>query len=147
MADKSGYPWGSNSFVVNNALAMTLAYDFTKEQKYLLGSLDALNYLLGNNAMGRSYITGWGTFASKNPHHRFWAHQELDIYPEPPPGIVVGGPNSGLQDPICADAKLDGCKPMKCYIDHIGAWSLNEITINWNAPLVWLAAFADEHAK
>lgn len=147
LADKSGYPWGSNSFVVNNALAMTLAFDFTKDQKYLVGALDALNYLLGNNAMGRSYITGWGSFASKNPHHRFWAHQELDIYPEPPPGIVVGGPNSGLQDPIAEEAKLDGCKPMKCYIDHIGSWSLNEITINWNAPLVWLAAFVDEQAK
>jgi endoglucanase len=147
LADKSGYPWGSNSFVVNNALAMALAYDFTKDSKYVAGALDALGYLLGNNAMGRSYITGFGSFPSKNPHHRFWAHQELDIYPEPPPGIVVGGPNSGLQDPIAGDAKLDGCKPMKCYIDHIGAWSLNEITINWNAPLVWLAAFADEHGK
>ena len=27
---------------------------------------------------------------------------------------------------------------------NIEAWSANEITINWNAPLVWLAAFLDE---
>ena len=26
------------------------------------------------------------------------------------------------------------------------AWSVNEITINWNAPLVWMAAFAEEEA-
>jgi endoglucanase len=147
ITDGSGYPWGSNSFIINNALAMTLAFDFTKEQKYLNGALDALDYLLGNNAMGRSYITGWGTFPAKNPHHRFFAHQEYADYPEPPPGIVVGGPNSGLQDPIADEANLDGCKPMKCYIDHIGAYAENEITINWNAPLVWLAAFADEQAK
>jgi endoglucanase len=147
LADQSGYPWGSNSFIINNALAMTLAYDFTKEQKYLSGAIDALDYVLGNNAMGRSYVTGWGSFASKNPHHRFWAHQEFADYPEPPPGILVGGPNSGLQDPITEEAKLDGCKPMKCYIDHIGAWSLNEVTINWNSPLVWVAAVVDENAK
>jgi endoglucanase len=97
--------------------------------------------------MGRSYVTGWGSFASKNPHHRFWAHQEFADYPEPPPGILVGGPNSGLQDPITEEAKLDGCKPMKCYIDHIGAWSLNEVTINWNSPLLWVAAVVDENAK
>ncbi|HEY5959150.1 MAG TPA: glycoside hydrolase family 9 protein, partial [Polyangiaceae bacterium] len=147
IADASGYPWGSNSFIINNSLAIALAYDFTKDEKYRLGALDAINYLLGNNAMGRSYITGWGSNPSKNPHHRFWAHQEFADYPEPPPGVVVGGPNSGVQDPICQRAKLDGCKPMKCYVDHIGAWSLNEITINWNSPLVWLATFVDEESK
>jgi endoglucanase len=43
-------------------------------------------------------------------------------------------------------AGLKGCKPQKCFVDHIEAWSANEITINWNAPLAWAAAYLDEHA-
>ncbi len=39
------------------------------------------------------------------------------------------------------------CVPQKCYIDHIEAWSANEITINWNSPLAWTVAWLDEKAK
>ncbi len=144
---KDGYPWGSNSFVVNNAIAMALAHDFTGDKKYLSGAASAMDYLLGRNAMGRSYVTGYGTNPVKNPHHRFWAHQEYAGYPEAPPGALSGGPNSGLSDPITQGARLDGCKPMKCFIDHVNSWSTNEITINWNAPLVWLAAVLDQAGR
>jgi endoglucanase len=34
--------------------------------------------------------------------------------------------------------------PAKCYMDHVEAWSVNECTINWNAPLAWLSAFLSE---
>jgi endoglucanase len=59
---------------------------------------------------------------------------------------LSGGPNSSIQDPV-AQTKLQGCKPQKCFIDHIDSWSTNEITINWNTPLAWTAAFLDEKAK
>ncbi len=32
-------------------------------------------------------------------------------------------------------------------VDNIEAWSANEITINWNAPLAWVSAFLDEQAR
>ena len=35
----------------------------------------------------------------------------------------------------------------KCFADNIEAWSVNEITINWNAPLAWVAAYLDEKGK
>jgi endoglucanase len=139
------YPWGSNSFVINNAMVMALAYDFTKDAKYLDGVSKAMDYLLGRNAMAQSYVTGYGERPLMNPHHRFWAKQANDRFPGPPPGIVSGGPNSGLQDPYVKAAGLQGCKPQKCFLDHIEAWSVNEITINWNAPFAWVAAFLDEH--
>jgi endoglucanase len=141
------YPWGSNSFVVNNAVVLALAYDFTKQAKYRDSVISALDYLLGRNAMGQSYVTGYGERALQNPHHRFWAHQASAKYPSPPPGILSGGPNSGLQDPYVKAAGLSGCKPQKCFIDHIEAWSANEITINWNAPLMWSLAWTDEQAQ
>ena len=145
---KSGeFPWGSNSFVVNNALIMALAYDYTQDAKYLDGVSSAMDYVLGRNALGQSYITGHGDRALQNPHHRFWANQANSSFPKAPPGALSGGPNSGLQDPYVQAAGLKGCAPQKCFVDNIEAWSTNEITINWNAPLVWVSAWLDEHGK
>ena len=141
------YPWGSNSFVVNNGVILGLAYDFTKKDVFLQDAAEAMNYLLGRNPMAKSYITGFGTRPLENPHHRFWAHQADNRLSSPPPGIVSGGPNSGIEDPEAQAEGLGGCSPQKCFIDHIQSWSTNEIAINWNAPLVWLAGFLDEQAK
>jgi len=141
------FPWESNSAVLNNAIVMALAYDFTKDPKYLTGVEDALSYLLGRNPMDQSYVTGYGFRPLENPHHRFWAHQANSAFPSPPAGVLSGGPNSGLQDPYVKAAGLKGCAPMKCFADNIEAWSANEEAINWNAPLAWVAAFLDEHPK
>lgn len=141
---KEGYPWGSNSFVINNAIVLGYAYDFSGNDKYLEGVLEALDYLLGRNALGQSYISGYGSRPLLHPHHRFWAEQVDARYPAAPPGALSGGPNSSLQDPYVQAAGLPGCAPQKCFVDHIEAWSVNEITINWNAPLAWVTAFVDE---
>jgi endoglucanase len=141
------FPWGSNSFVINNALVLALAYDFTKQAPYRDAAVEGLNYIFGRNAMGQSYVTGHGERPLKYPHHRFWAHQASAKYPLAPPGALSGGPNSGLQDPYVKAAGLTGCKPQKCFLDHSEAWSANEVTINWNSPLMWVLAWTDEQAK
>ncbi len=137
------YYWGGNSAVANNGIILALAYDFSGNAQYLNGAADAMNYLLGRNGLGKSYISGYGENALFNPHHRFWAAQANGSFPHPPPGALSGGPNSGLQDPYAA-ANLQGCAPQKCYADHIESYSTNEVAINWNAPLAWLTAYLDE---
>jgi endoglucanase len=139
-----GFPWGSNSFVLNNMMVMALAYDFTRDAKYLEGVNEGMNYLLGRNPLDQSFVTGYGERPLQHPHHRFWAHQVNAAFPGPPPGAISGGPNSGLQDPYVQAAGLAGCAPEKCWVDNIEAWSANEIAINWNSPLAWAAAFLDE---
>jgi endoglucanase len=142
-----GYPWGSTSFVLTNSLMMALAFDFTHDVKYLNGAVMGMDYILGRNALDQSYVTGYGTRALRNPYHRFWCHQANPRYPSPPPGVLSGGANSGLEDPYVQAAGLKGLPPQKCFIDNGEAWSTNEVTINWNAPLVWVSAFLDEQAK
>ncbi|MBA3469096.1 MAG: glycoside hydrolase family 9 protein [Herpetosiphonaceae bacterium] len=137
------YDWGSNSAVTNAMIMLGLANDFSSDSKYLYGMLDGMDYLLGRNALDQSYITGYGENAVQNPHHRFWAFQSNSAYPRPPAGALSGGPNPAIQDPLAA-AALAGCKPQRCWMDDIGSWSTNEITINWNAPLAWVAAYIDE---
>ncbi|RDG35622.1 glycoside hydrolase family 9 protein [Streptomyces corynorhini] len=142
----SGYVWGSNGQVANNGVVLATAYELTGQQRYRAGAVESLDYLLGRNTLGQSYISGYGAQPSHNQHHRFWAHQADAALPTPPAGSLAGGPNSGLQDPVAAE-RLAGCAPAACYIDDIESYSTNEVAINWNAPLAWLAQFAAEPAK
>jgi endoglucanase len=137
------YDWGSNGLVANNAMVLALADDFTGDAKYRAGVYETLNYLLGRNPTGYSYVSGYGDQPVRNVHHRFWANQLDPSLPIAPPGVLSGGPNSGLQDPVAARL-LQGCKPQKCFVDHIEAYSLNEVTVNWNSALAWVANWAAE---
>ncbi|MGS2586463.1 glycoside hydrolase family 9 protein [Streptomyces hebeiensis] len=139
----STYVWGSNGQVGNNAVVLATAYALTGSRSYRDGAIETLDYLLGRNTLGQSYISGYGEQPSRNQHHRFWAHQADASLPNPPAGSLAGGPNAGLQDPV-AQERLPGCAPAACYIDDIGSYSTNEVAINWNAPLAWLAQFAAE---
>ena len=139
----NGYVWGSNSFVIDNAIILAYAYDLTDNTDYLNGAATAMDYLLGRNPVDYSYVTGYGTHAVQYPHHRFWAHQLSESFPMAPSGVLVGGPNSGMEDPWVQGSgwKKGEIPPAKCYLDHIEAWSVNECTINWNEPLAWMTAF------
>ncbi len=142
-----GYPWGSNASVLNRVLVLGLAHDFTGEIAYRYGAVDALDYVLGRNPLDRSYVTGFGARAMRHPHHRFWAHQADPAYPEPPAGVLSGGPNStSMGDPVAKDMK-GACRPQTCWTDDYRAFTQNEVAINWNAPLVWASAFLDDTAR
>ncbi len=140
------YAWGSNSFILNNLIILALTYDFTHDATYLNAVVDGMDYILGRNALNKSYVSGYGVNPLQNPHHRFWAHQLDPSFPPVPPGAVSGGPNSSLQDPYAQSIGLAGCAAQKCYVDHVESWSTNEVAINWNTPLAWVTAFLDEHA-
>lgn len=148
MADRKGdYPWGSNSFIINIAIVFGYAFDYTGNTKYLDGMKKCMDYLLGNNALDQSYVTGYGERPTVNPHHRFWAHQLSSEFPLAPAGILAGGPNSNFEDPTINAAVTKDTPPQKCYIDNLDAWSVNEITINWNAPFAWVTAYLDRNGN
>lgn len=139
----TGYPWGSNSFVMNNALVMAYAYDYTADSKYINAVTQAMDYLMGRNPMDNCYVTGYGDNSTKYPHHRFFANQVDDNFPTVPAGFISGGPNSALQDPWVKGMGWSAGEraPQLCYMDHIESWSTNEVTVNWNAPLAWLTGY------
>jgi endoglucanase len=141
----SQFEWGSNSAVLNNMIIMGLAYEFSGDAKYLAGMTESMDYLMGKNPVNKSYISGYGQNPLQNPHHRFWANDPENGWPLLPPGVVAGGPNETADDPTAVDAGVLDHAPAKRYVDAVGSWSTNEITINWNAPLAWVSAFLDEH--
>ena len=146
-APAANYPWGSTSSVLNRALLLALAHDFSGERRYREGVLDSLDYILGRNPLDRSFVSGYGARPMLNPHHRFWARQADPAFPPPPPGALSGGPNSGaMNDEIAAPLK-GKCAPQMCWRDDYRSFTMNEVAINWNAPLVWVSAWARESAR
>lgn len=142
---RNHYVWGSNADVLNSALVMALVYDFTQDSRYLNGVTESMDYLLGRSATTTSFVSGYGDSAMLHPHHRFWGNQPDNGYPPPPPGAVAGGPNGSANDDAALAAGLMELQPARRYIDQIESYSTNEVTINWNAPLVWVASFLDAH--
>lgn len=137
------YVWGSTSNLLNRAIIVALAHDLTGEARYREAVVDAMDYVLGRNALDQSFVTGYGARPMRNPHHRFWAHAADPDYPAPPAGILSGGPNNqNMSDPI-AQEMLGTCAPMACWADHIDSYAMNEVAINWNAPLFWVAGWLD----
>jgi endoglucanase len=146
-----GYEWGSNSMVINNAMAMAYAYDQTKDIKYMNGVATAMDYLFGRNPLSASFITGYGSYHTSRPHHRYWSNELDKTLPMAPAGILSGGPNAGLQDPYVRALGFEPGNPnnpsQRCYVDSIEAWSTNEVTINWNSPLAWIVSFMQDEAS
>ena len=133
---KEDYIWVSNMELLKYMMVLTVANYLEPKSEYRNAIVAGLDYLLGCNSMDVSYVTGHGERAYKNPHLRPTAVDDID---EPWPGLVSGGPNSGLQDERAQHLPKDTA-PMKCYIDHVECYSLNEITIYWNSPLVFVMA-------
>ena len=66
------------------------------------------------------------------PHHR---QSTADGITDPVPGLLVGGPNPGMQD----KCNYEFTEPETAYSDAVCSYASNEIAINWNAPVVYLA--------
>jgi len=142
---KGNYPWGSNGLIMNNMVLMGIAYDLSTDIKYLNAVRQSMDYIMGRNPVNQSYISGYGTYSMQHPHHRFWANDPDAGFPPPPFGALSGGPNATANDPVANTAGLLDLPESKRYIDDIGSFTTNEVTINWNAPLVWISVYLNEH--
>lgn len=131
---KDDYPWGSNMTIANNGMLMLMAKELTGDDSYLAAAKMQLDYLLGVNTNSYCFLTGFGGLSPQNPHHR--PSQYLG---KAMPGMLVGGPDSALEDPF-AVVVLSGQPKAHCYVDNEQSYSCNEITIYWNSPLVYLMA-------
>lgn len=129
------YYWGSNYVALNKAFMLIQAYRITHQPPYLDAALSVVDYILGRNPTGYSYVTGYGHRPPMNIHHRqSYADHVLD----PVPGLLVGGPHGGREDDCVYPSKL----PAKSYLDDWCSFSTNEVAINWNAVLVYVLAAA-----
>lgn len=139
-----GFPWASNDVALQKAAVLAWADRF-KPGSAGSGIQETVDYVLGKNAMGTSFVTGTGERSAMNPHHRVLAGDTVAI---PFPGFVVGGPNADRQDDIKHapwGVEYTHTEPAKCWMDVSGSYASNEVAINWNAALVFtLAALVNQ---
>ncbi|SDK28164.1 endoglucanase [Catalinimonas alkaloidigena] len=128
------YIWGSSAVAANQGVALLQAYRLTHDDAYWKGAVSNLDYLLGRNATGYSFVTGHGTKTPQHPHHRLSVSDGVEA---PVPGLLSGGPNARApQQDHCTSYTSD--VPDETFSDDDCSYASNEIAINWNAPLAYL---------
>ncbi len=130
----STLPWGSNMYLLSHTMALLMAFDQAASPRFLACARKHVAYLLGNNPLNQCYFTGHCAASPQHPHHRPSAAMDA-----PMPGMLVGGPDEGLHDPV-AGARLQGREPLSCYLDELDSYSTNEVAIYWNSALVYVLA-------
>ena len=138
---ESDFFWGCNSEgCCWRGIEYLYAYRFTGDEKYLTNAERCLNYILGQNATGYCYVTGFGIKPTSHPHHRLsYSHPKGTL-----PGFLAGGPNPAKQDAITDGVKYPKNVPAdESYLDEQPSYASNEVTINWNVTLFALSAALD----
>ncbi len=141
---KSDFGWGclAEEFCAP-ALTLLFADKFIEPGKYRNYAQQNIDYVLGRNALGYCYVTGFGQKSPMHPHHRL---SEADGITAPFPGMLVGGPNPMQQDKGSQLTYLSDF-PDESYVDHMASYASNEIAINWNASLLAVVSWLDAIMK
>lgn len=133
--------WGCNSEgCCWRGIECLYAFHFTGDDRYFAAAQACLNYILGQNATGYCYVTGFGSNPSSHPHHRLSYSHPKGTHP----GFLVGGPNRERQDAITDGVQYPENVPAdESYLDEQPSYASNEVTINWNVTLFALSAGID----
>lgn len=133
---QTSFNWGNAANFLNDGMIALYGYELTGNSDHMSVAQSGLDYILGKNPVGISYYTGFGEHRAMKPHHR---PSDADGIFEPVPGMVVGGAqNASIPGGECFHPNSN--IPAKRYLDDWCSYSTNEVTINWNAPMVYLAA-------
>lgn len=131
------FAWGSNSDVANDGLLKLVAWQLSGDPRYVASAQNDLDYILGRNATGFSFVTGFGTKTPMFPHNRIMGADGIEA---PIPGFISGGPNTSVLSDCEAEGVIRSNFPAASFTDTECSYSTNETAINWNAPLVFLAS-------
>ena len=119
-------PWGSSRHAMNASLTALIYSDnvnTSKEAQYHDFAVDQLNYILGDNPMERSLVTGFGVNPPTMPHHRgqhsSWTRKEENPIESRHTmwGALMGGPLG----------------PNDTFVEDRGDFQANEVATDYNA--------------
>jgi len=118
--------WGSLRYAANTSFLAFVYSDTVGDvgTRYRDFAKSQINYMLGKNPNGRSYVVGFGTNPPRNPHHRA-AHGSPNNNINNPAqnrhvlyGALVGGPSSANDSD---------------YVDDRTNYVTNEVALDYNA--------------
>ena len=84
-APADGWDWGSNGRILNNLVVLAVAHAPHRATRVPRRVAAGMDYLLGRNALGQSYVTGYGTDDSRHQRTRQFGHDLDPTFPPPPP--------------------------------------------------------------
>jgi endoglucanase len=140
-APETGWDWGSNGRILNNLVVLAVAHELTGRPELRAATARGMDYLLGCNGLGQSFVTGYGRDFSRRQRARHFAHALDPSFPPPPAGALAGGPASKTYPGFPSDTRLEGLPPQLRYVDEPTSEVTNDVCIRWNAPLVFVATF------
>jgi endoglucanase len=124
-----GRAWGHNVRQPQYAAAPLLQWMLSGEQKYFDAASELMDYKLGLNPVGISYVTGLGFHQVHKVHDRESAYTESLGWGSKP-GITVFGPGiPGWNRNIAVIPQVAGLPKERQYADDRESISFNEFTI------------------
>jgi hypothetical protein len=121
--------WGHNVRQPQYACAPLLEWSLTREQKYFDAASQLMDYKLGLNPLGISYVTGLGFHQVHNPHDRESAYTKSKGWGAKP-GITVFGPGvAGRWRKIQVVPPIKDLARERQFVDDMGMISFTEFTI------------------
>lgn len=133
-----GYWWGSNRNVAQNAMTLLLGSVIMEGQDHIPTAVSeaadhAFDYLLGDNPISFSYVSGYGERSVENIYSKIYSVDAALTPYQVPKGYVTEGTNYHNNRHL---SKFDG----KCYMDSDTEYTTNENTIYGNASALFLTA-------
>lgn len=132
------YILGSNMYTMTGAMLLIAAHILFDCSDYLIAAHEQLNYMLGKNPNGISFVTGFGESCVRHPHHR---PSESDDIEEPVPGLVVCGPNKDFSDEVAQWNIPGNAAPAKCYCDIMHSYTTNEPSIYCASSMIFVTGY------
>ncbi|MCC8195361.1 MAG: glycoside hydrolase family 9 protein [Ruminococcus sp.] len=136
--DERDYGWGSNMGLMKHGMIFAVCDTLCGAHEFGVYAKRQFDVLMGVNAVGMSYVSGNVERAIGHPHLRPAATDGID---ECIPGFVSGGANRRPVEGIAEKYIPKGTPPMKSFADVQDLYSVNEVTIYWNSPAVFVAAY------
>lgn len=144
------FEWGSNGSMSNAGSILLLQYKHTGDKKYLKAAQELTTYIIGRNATGYCFVTGFGKKSPMFIHDRRSTGDGIAV---PVPGLLAGGPTlDAIRDCDTYVYNYDHPKSeyptrefaARAYNDEICSYSTNEVAINWGAPFMMMLAGINE---
>ncbi len=141
----NNWRWGSNRLILDDAVVLAVAAeekhaagDKAAAARYARYALRVMDYILGTNAMALSMVTGFGENAVERLHDC--------CVPNTEPGKMALGPNNWTNAGDPAMPPFGSLPGMKMMPKTGTGWAARELSIDGNAPLVWMAWWAEHKA-
>jgi endoglucanase len=120
--------WGSNKMAAEEGVLLASAYRLQADPAYWRAAIAQLDFVLGKNPQGISFVSAVGEKSVKHVAHLYGRARKTMI-----PGLFVGGANDAAQDGIAPKGL-----GIMSYVDDDRAYSVNEYAIDYNAALIGL---------